>query len=151
MIPPSKAIAAYGSLFSRSLQSAFYGVALLNAGGLFLLLLVAFESIPSVFSPSWLRIPLILYLLGLIFAFMGLFWTHLVSVSLLAQSLAGRLRKSHWLAVLCATLSYALSLFAFVSACWFGFALAGVITSYESSRQELPKMHPPITPELRLQ
>lgn len=142
----STGIAAYGTLISRSLHIGFYSVVVLNAGGLFLVLLAAFDTVPSVFSPMWLRMPLLIYVVGVLFAFMGLFWTHLLSVSLLAQSVAGRLGRGHWLPMLCATLSYGLSLLAFVAGCWLSVALAGVASSHATTSYELPKNHPPVVP-----
>ncbi|MCQ9616178.1 hypothetical protein L1889_05245 [Paenalcaligenes niemegkensis] len=139
-------VSVYGSLLNRSLYTGFYSVALLNTGGVLVLLLAAFDTIPSVFTPGWLRMPLMMYLVGLVLAFIGLFWTHLTGVSLLAQSLAGRLARGHWLPMLCSILSYGLSLIVFVIACWLSFALAGVATHYEAMQSGLPDSHPPLLP-----
>lgn len=139
-------VALYRGVLVRSLHIAFYSVLVLNAGGLLVLLLAAFNTIPSVFTPAWLRLPVLVCLAGIAFAFMGLFWTHLVNVSLLAQSLVGKVRRGHWLPMLCVTISYGLSLIAFVLACWLSFALAGVASVYENAAQTLPDGHPPISP-----
>lgn len=95
----------------------------LNALGVALILAVAFELLQLSLSPLWFRLPLAMFLAGMVLALLGLFWTGILRTALWRQYLSHGERRGFWLPALFAMLSHFLALIMFAAACW---ALLGV-------------------------
>lgn len=95
----------------------------LNAIGVALILAIALGLTPLSVSPYWLRLPLAMFLAGMMLCLLGLFWTGILRTALWRQYQSGTGRRSHWLPALFAMLSHFLALLMFATACW---ALLGV-------------------------
>ena len=78
-------------------------------------------------SPEWLRLPLAIFLGGLVLSALGLLWTYPVQASLMYQLAAGRRRRTHWIPLFCTMVAYTLSLLAFVFGCWFTLSLGNLV------------------------
>lgn len=111
---------------SRTLLAlAFKALMWLNGLGIALVFIVALGLIPWTLSPYWLRLPLALYLAGVLLAVLGLFWSGMLHTALSRQCLSGNTRRSHWIPALLTLISYFLAFLAFAAACW---AFLGVMS-----------------------
>ena len=90
----------------------------LNGLGLALIFAVALGLLPSGLSPYWLRIPLALFLAGMMLALLGVFWTGMLRLSVARQNRQTYARRTHWLPALFAMFSYIFAFIAFAAACW---------------------------------
>src|SRR5690554_5156405 len=79
---------------------------------------VALGLFPSGLSPSWLRLPLALFLAGLMLALLGLFWAGLLRLTISRQHLSGYARRTHWIPALITMITYFLAFLAFAAGCW---------------------------------
>lgn len=90
----------------------------LNGLGVASILIVALGLFPVELAPYWLRLPLALFLAGMLLSILGLFWSGMLQVALMRQCLAGYARRSHWVPALFAMISYFCAFVAFAAACW---------------------------------
>lgn len=90
----------------------------LNGLGVALLFFVALGLFPSVFSPAWLRLPLALFLAGMMLALLGLFWAGMLRLTITRQQMSGHARRTHWIPALFAMISYSFAFIAFAAGCW---------------------------------
>lgn len=95
----------------------------LNATGVALILAIAIGLAPLSVSPYWLRLPLAMFLAGMMLCLLGLFWTGILRTTLWRQHQSGTVGRSHWLPALFAMFCHFLALTMFAAACW---ALLGV-------------------------
>jgi len=124
--------AAFSSL-NAVLMLGFKFLAWLNGLGLLLVILNAVGVISSDYAPEWLRLPLLAFSAGMVLCGLGLLWAYLTQASLLNQSLAGYVRRGHWVPLSCMIASYCLSLLSFVAGCWLVVFLAA--SSYQGGDQ----------------
>lgn len=89
-----------------------------NGLGVALLFSVALGLLPSALSPYWLRLPLALFLAGMMLALMGLFWAGMLRLTVARQQTSGYARRTYWIPALFAIISYFFALIAFAAACW---------------------------------
>lgn len=95
----------------------------LHCLGVAVVLFVGLGGTELFLSPSWLRLPLALFLAGMMLSMLGLFWAGVTQDALRRQLASHDVGRSHWVPGLFAIVSYALALIVFAAACW---ALLGV-------------------------
>ena len=77
-------------------------------------------------SALWLRLPLALYLAGVLLSGVGLVWTGLAQGVRARQCGPGQVRRFHWIPSLLAVVCYALALLAFATGCWATLGIASL-------------------------
>ena len=102
----------------------YKSLALLNGIGVGLVLVYAIQLVSLDVAPYFLRAPLTAFVAGLAFAGLGLMWSQVLHSSLLTQLRTQRPRRSHWVPMFCAWLSYFFSLLVFAAGCWFVMGIA---------------------------
>jgi lysylphosphatidylglycerol synthetase-like protein (DUF2156 family) len=111
---PSHAYHALATVFALG----FKFLAWINGVGAALVLLCAVGAIPTNLAPYLFKLPLAGFIAGLALCGVGLLWSYLVQTSLFSQLVTGRSRRTHWIPLFCTLVAYAMSLAAFVMACW---------------------------------
>ncbi len=95
--------------------SAVRGVATLNSVAILYLFILASGVLESILAPAWLRLPLLVFSLGLVCAFLAMFWAQFLQHSLnLGIQKGFRL----WFPSFCAMLFVFSSLAAFLLGVW---------------------------------
>jgi hypothetical protein len=125
-LKPSRPLSVCRSLTSV-LSLGFKFLGWLNGLGILLVIACSLGVIQTDLTPYLLRLPLAVYLGGILFCGFGLLWFYAVQVSLCSQAIAGRIRRTHWFPMFCAMIAYSLSLLAFVLGCWSMVNLAGLV------------------------
>jgi hypothetical protein len=120
------AMSSLCNALSATFTLGFKFLVWLNGLGVLLVLGCAMGIVSTELEPQWLRMPLAVFLAGLVLSGLGLLWSYLVQASLFRQVIGGHLRRTHWIPLFCAMVAYSLSLAAFVVACWITLALSGM-------------------------
>lgn len=115
----------------------------LNGLGVAFVMAVAAEVIPFALSPYWLRLPMALFLAGIMLSGLGLLWSGLTRGSLVRQAISGRMGRTHWVPALFATISYALALVVFAAGCWAFMGVASLSQFYEGTHNGIEQQRPP--------
>ncbi|WP_394060130.1 hypothetical protein [Alcaligenes sp. WGS1538] len=95
-------------VLSFRVLATMHGVALLT------IMLMASGVLNSVFMPEWLRIPLAVFMLGLVSAFLALCWSHWTA----AWQMSSTGRRWAWIPAFCSAFFLALSLAVFLLGLW---------------------------------
>ncbi|SHG76729.1 hypothetical protein [Pollutimonas bauzanensis] len=117
--PPASALAS-------TLALGFKFLAWINSMGVLAILSFGMGLIQTDLAPQWLRLPLAIFLAGLVLSALGLLWSYPLQASLLNQLVSGHARRTHWIPLFCTMVAYSLSLLAFVCGCWFTLGLASM-------------------------
>lgn len=104
---------------------------------------VAAGMIPFALSPYWQRLPMALFLAGMMLSALGLFWSGLTRNLLIRQVLSGRSRRTHWIPALFATISYALAFIVFAAGCWAFLGVASLSQIYDDTHNGTGQKRPP--------
>ncbi len=112
MVTPPGSLAFY--ILSFRVLIGLHGAALL------LVMLMGSGVVESVFLPSWLRLPLFVFMLGLVSAFLALCWSHWT----LAWHSSKVGRRWAWIPGFCSAFFLALSLALFLIGLWGTLGLA---------------------------
>lgn len=122
---------------------AFKASIWLNALGVASVVAVATGVIPFALSPYWLRLPMALFLAGIVLSGLGLLWSGLTRGSLVRQALSKSVRRTHWVPALFATISYGLALIVFAAGCWAFLGVASLSQLYDDTHSGLGHGRPP--------
>lgn len=107
----------------------------LNGLGIALLFAVALDLVPLTLSPYWLRLPLALFLAGMMLSMLGLFWSGILQAGLNRREVTGSTRRGHWVSALFVMISYVLALMAFAAACWAFLGVTALSHYYDGIHQ----------------
>lgn len=97
---------------------AFKVVLGLNVLGVALVLSVALDVFPLTLPAYWLRVPLAMFLAGMMLSLLGLFWTGAARTASQRKHLLSTVRRGHWLPTAFAAVCHILALMMFCAACW---------------------------------
>ncbi|MCX5590625.1 hypothetical protein [Alcaligenes endophyticus] len=119
--------------------SAVRYTATLNSVAILYLLFLASGVVESLLAPAWLRLPLVVFSVGLGSAFLAMFWAQFLQQSLHLGIKSGfRL----WFPSFCAMLFVFVSLGAFLLGVWGTVGLASFSWFNDNAWQSLPNGHP---------
>ncbi|HRL21122.1 hypothetical protein [Alcaligenes sp. SDU_A2] len=114
---------------------SFRVLAGLHSAALLLIMLMASGVLNSVFMPEWLRIPLAVFMVGLVSAFLALCWSHWTA----AWHMSSAGRRWAWIPAFCSAFFLALSLAIFLLGLWGTLGLASFAVQHNEWLNAMPQ------------
>lgn len=114
---------------------SFRVLATLHGVALLVIMLMASGVLNSLFTPEWLRLPLLVFMIGLVSAFLALCWSHWTA----AWHMSSAGRRWAWIPAFCSAFFLALSLAVFLVGLWGTLGVASFAYQHSDWINSLPQ------------